>query len=173
MMNISQKKSSMYFVLVLISLVFIGIYIFNSSRSLFLSSNSTKVSTTTPNNSQGGVSAVENKTTTQFQKTVPPGFPSDILVDPMRITLSNKTVFAGRNTSQYTVSYTSNLSRDALLKLYTESLTSAGYVINKDTDKAISAAVPLNAVKRKNILFVTVLNSGKESLVQLNLLIRP
>jgi hypothetical protein len=72
------------------------------------------------------------------------------------------------------VSYTSASSQDALMKLYTDSLTKAGYVINKDTTNyAPTTVVPLNAVKGKNILFVVVLNTGKESSVQLNLLVRP
>jgi hypothetical protein len=172
-MNIHNKESRVVLSALFILLIILGVYIWKSSPSSILPSSSISTTTTT-SNSQAEVPVAENKINTTYDKVVPPGFPSDIPIESAHITSSIKSVYTNGGATQYMVSYTSASSQDALMKLYTDSLTKAGYVINKDTTNyAPTTVVPLNAVKGKNILFVVVLNTGKESSVQLNLLVRP
>ncbi|MBX4189118.1 hypothetical protein KW785_00815 [Candidatus Parcubacteria bacterium] len=66
----------------------------------------------------------------------PTGFPSDIPVETANITQSYRVSYPDSPTARYTVSYTTNKTKDALWKIYTDYFKTAGYTIDtKVTDK--------------------------------------
>lgn len=101
---------------------------------------------------------------------LPAGFPRDIPVEQINVTESYRAVYEERGATQYTVSYTSNKSRDALWDTYNSYLKSAGYSI--DTTSTSKSQGQIMGSRENDTLFIIISARSGLTLVQINLLDR-
>jgi hypothetical protein len=100
---------------------------------------------------------------------LPAGFPRDIPVEQSNITESYRAVYTEHGVTQYTVSYTSNKSRDALWDLYNSYFKSVGYTVEQGSSKTQGQ---ISANKGSDTISVVLSARGGVSLAQISLLDR-
>ena len=139
----------------LLVVIALGAYAYVHISSRALTTAVSPVATST------GTTAVSGRPT-----SLPAGFPPDIPVERAGLTESYSTPYAAQHVTQYSVSYTSSQSKDAVWKTYTDFLASAGYTTDaKATSKAAGLIV---ASKGGNDLNVVITSHGQTTLVQIS-----
>lgn len=101
---------------------------------------------------------------------LPAGFPRDIPVEEVNVTESYRAVYTENRAAQYTVSYTSNKSRDSLWDTYNSFMKGAGYAI--ETTGTSKSQGQLMGNKDNDTLSVIISARTGMTLVQINLLDR-
>lgn len=101
--------------------------------------------------------------------TLPAGFPDGIPVERGNITESYKSVYSGKGVTQYTVSYSSHQTREALWDMYSKYMKGVGYGI-EDTSSRSSGLIS-GTLANDTLTAVISVHSGM-TLVQLSLLDR-
>ena len=120
-----------------------------------------------------GVAEVEVTKTDIAQNGIsklPVGFPKDIPVEVPNISESYRAVYASRGVTQYTVSYTSLKTREALWTTYSDFMNSAGYAVDKENSS--KSLGQITGTKDNDTLSVVLSTHGGLSLAQLNFLDR-
>lgn len=119
--------------------------------------------------SDGNVTSVEvTKTDIAGGSTsnLPAGFPNNIPVETNNLTESFRAAYKSRNIVQYSVSYTSARSRDALWDTYSEFFNSSGYTVDKTgTSRSLGQ---LSAALDNDSISVVISGHNGLSLVQIN-----
>jgi hypothetical protein len=100
---------------------------------------------------------------------VPAGFPASIPIEQANVTESYRAVYTEHNAVQYSVSYTSVKSKDALWDMYNSYLKSEGYLAEQGTSKSQGQHI---ATKDGDTMSIVISTRGGSSLVQLSLLVR-
>ncbi|MBX4198871.1 hypothetical protein KW800_01180 [Candidatus Parcubacteria bacterium] len=153
--------------LVLLLLMFIGawLYLREGDKTTVVQTaviggetTETKVEVTKTDITQNGLSSL------------PVGFPSDIPVEVSNITESYRAAYQGKGLVQYTVSYTSEKSRESLWNSYSEFMNKSGYTIDKGSSS--KSLGQIYGVKGIDSLSIIISVRGGLSLVQINLLDR-
>jgi hypothetical protein len=126
----------------------------------------------TPADSESEVEVRVSKTdiTQNGVSKLPSGFPKDIPVEVANITESYRATYSEKGITQYTVSYTSQESRDSLWDLYNNYLKTAGYTV--DTRASSKSQGQITGVKNNDTLSTVISSRGNVTFVQINLLDR-
>jgi hypothetical protein len=101
---------------------------------------------------------------------LPAGFPSSIPVEQANISESYRVVYSERGVTQYTVSFTSLKSKEALWDSYNDYLKSSGYSI--DSSLTAKSQGQISGNKEGDSISVIISLRNGISFVQLNLLDR-
>lgn len=102
---------------------------------------------------------------------LPAGFPTSIPVETANITESYRAVYNERGVTQYTVSYTSLKTRDALWDAYSSYMKGAGYTLDTGTTSKTSGNISGTNASNDTLSVILSSRSGT-TLVQMSLLDR-
>jgi len=102
---------------------------------------------------------------------LPAGFPKDIPVEEVNVIESYRAVYTEQNVTQYTVSYTSTKSRDALWDMYNSFMKSAGFSL--DTSASFKSLGQISGSKGSDGLSIVLSARSGLTLVQVSYLDRP
>ncbi len=150
------------FALVAVGLVFL---VWFGLKKIFVKPAPIDVATTTPRTNNGNISVTKTDVAQNGGSKLPQGFPASIPVENLTIKDSYKAVYSNLSVTAYTVSYTSQKSRDDLWTTYDNYMNSTGYVIDRDSSKS---AGQISGTKDNNTLSVFVSAHNGISLVQIS-----
>ncbi|MDB5194632.1 MAG: hypothetical protein JWN50_646 [Parcubacteria group bacterium] len=166
--NNHGKETRVILPALLLVLIIVGGYYWYASRNSGSQPAVVSTATTTPTATgpAAGVEVAKTDLTPGVLTKLPAGFPASIPVEQATITESYKAVYTEHGVTQYTVTYTSTKTKDALWKIYTDFGTAQGYKINAtSTDKTKGV---LDLQKGNNELNAVITAQGGSTLVQLN-----
>ncbi|MBX4195881.1 hypothetical protein KW796_02950 [Candidatus Parcubacteria bacterium] len=118
---------------------------------------------------QGEVTVTNTDIAQNGVSRLPVGFPKGIPVEVPNITESYRVAFNSRGITQYSVSYTSVKTKDALWDLYSAFMKSSGYDIDKGSSKSLGQ---ISGTKNNDSLSIVISSNSSVSMVQLSLLDR-
>ena len=156
--------------ILIVGLVFLGgVWYFLMTRSM------DTVSDLEPGTSmtevEKGIEVTKTDITQAGISKLPTGFPSAIPVEAPNVTESYRTVYKERGVTQYTVSYTSLKSRDALWDIYNDYMRSANYTLDTSATSKSLGQISGTTANNDTLSIIISARSGF-TLVQISFLDR-
>lgn len=110
-----------------------------------------------------GVQVTKTDTSKSGSK-LPEGFPEDIPVEAANIKDSYRAFYEKVRATQYTVSYISKLSKDALWKTYSDYMNSENYTVDPTSSRSLGQ---ISGVKGDDSMAVVITANSGVTLVQI------
>jgi hypothetical protein len=147
----------------LLVIILVGGYLWLKSHHPVTSTLTPSSTETTDSDNQGTVPVVEitnSAVTSNGNSVLPTGFPSSIPVESANIKESYKADYTAHGLTQYTVTYISNKSADAVWQIYSEYLNSNGYTVNEANTSEKNGTIIGNKGDDEIDVAITTLDSG-------------